>query len=124
MEAVLIARGQTIAGVDAIELRELMRELQDAVFTTQGFAHVAGGAAGNSDRLFRALDREGLIEPAPADALGSSAFILGDDEDIDGSVCWRTSVDGRALAKACIASRCDVTRPSAASPASSIKPER
>jgi len=95
---VLIARGQTIAGVDIVELRRVLRCVMGAVFTSEGVAGVIAGPATEAAALFATLEREGLIE-AGADR-HAAQVICGADEDLDDAVLWRATVAGNALAKA------------------------
>jgi hypothetical protein len=98
MRSVLIARGQTIGGVDAVALRQILRRLIDSVFTPAGFAHIAGCPPHEAADLFATLERGGLIESG-ADPLGAP-LIVGIGESSDPPVLWRTTIAGNALAKA------------------------
>lgn len=94
----LITRGQTIDGLAAVELRDVLRELMASVFTAAGFALARGLTVDEASLMLAVLERHGLI--ASGADLHGATVLHGGGEDVDVAVLWQNTVAGNALAKA------------------------
>ena len=99
----LIARGQLIAGMPAVEARELVRSMRDVALSLG----VVGQIMGVSDEQARAvvedLVGEGFLRSVQL--ADSHSFRIRDDEDEAAGTknaiqLWKTTIAGNALAKA------------------------
>jgi hypothetical protein len=107
---VLITRGQTIDGFDAVEVRDLLRRVMRYAFTREGFAQLFDRAgAGDPAMWFEMLERHGLI--ASGAEVHAGRVVHGDGEDVRDTVLWQTTVGGNALAKAASAHPCPAPAP-------------
>lgn len=94
----LIARGETVAGIDVVDLRSLLRCLLDSSFTVAGLSRVAGGIVADGSVLLGVLRQIGLVSDH---ANLQSSFVVHDDhEKLDSAELWGLTTSGRALARA------------------------
>lgn len=92
----LIQRGQLIVGRDAVEIRDVMRELGHRAHTVRALATALGIGDAEAGDLVSALIAEGLVEPEQRP--GPIAF--GSGEDRDSATFYTTTISGNALGKA------------------------
>jgi hypothetical protein len=100
---VLIRRDQTISGLPAVELRELMRLLREVAHSTSALSDRLPRDDEHRRNAVERLATDGLIEPTED---WNSFMELADDESpSDPSVVlWTTTISGNAIAKARIGS--------------------
>lgn len=96
----LIQREQLIAGRPAVEVRDLMRMMQQTAHSIGGLAAALSVSESEAAGLMADLRSAGLIEIIES---YSGPYMVGRDEDRPGDEApglWSTTINGNALAKA------------------------
>ena len=97
-DAVLIARGQMIGDLEAVEVRDLLRRLAGKLFTAEGLAALLAGTDRDPAEVLGMLAHHGLVESGAE--RHTAPVVHGDGELLDDAVLWQNTIAGSALAKA------------------------